>query len=69
MKGDDKLTHCYICNISDTKVPNSKVIYKGKRNGKRVQRTIRICNCCGGQISDDDIYEIVKEDYGWDDEL
>ena len=41
-------------------------IIKGKKNGNRVQKTIRICNCCGAWMSSEDIKEKVIENFGWD---
>ena len=47
-------------------VPNVKITYHGKRDGKRVQKTVRICNCCGAMMSDEEIKETISELEGWD---
>lgn len=60
------MTKCWWCGISDVYVSNSKCTYRGKKNGKRVQKTVRICDCCGAWMNDNDIKEEVKEAYGWD---
>ena len=44
------MTRCYICEKSEINIPNSKVTYYGRKNGKKVQKTVRICNCCGAMI-------------------
>ena len=51
------MTHCWLCGASEIKSPNSKYTYYGKILGKRVQKTIRVCNCCR---------EEVAEIFGWD---
>lgn len=48
------MTRCYICEKSDIMIPNSKVTYHGRKNGKKVQKTVRICNCCGAMMSDEE---------------
>lgn len=60
------MTHCYICDKSDITNPNVKVTYHGKRNGKRVPKTIRICGSCGCWMTDEEIREQVREWEGWD---
>lgn len=59
------MTRCYICEKSDIMIPNSKVTYHGRKNGKKVQKTVRICNCCGAMMSDEEILEQVSECLGW----
>lgn len=61
------MTHCWICGASDVQVPNCKIKYTGKYCGKRRQKTVRICDCCSGWLSDKDIEERVREAYSWDD--
>lgn len=51
------MTQCYICDVPDFKLPNSKVTYRGKKNRKRVQKTVHICQTCGAFMSDADILE------------
>lgn len=58
------MTRCYICEKSDIMIPNSKVTYHGRKNGKKVQKTVRICNCCGAMMSDEEILEQVSECLG-----
>ena len=60
------MTHCWLCGASEIKSPNSKYTYHGKILGKRVQKTIRVCNCCSAMRSDEDIREEVAEIFGWD---
>ena len=60
------MTHCYICDKSDITNPNVKVTYHGKRNGKRVQKTIRICGSCGSMMTDEEIKDQVRNWEGWD---
>ena len=60
------MTHCWLCGASEIKLPNSKYTYHGKILGKRVQKTIRVCNCCSAMRSDEDIREEVAEIFGWD---
>lgn len=60
------MTRCYICDKSDMTIPNVKITYHGKRDGKRVQKTVRICNCCGAMMSDEEIKETISELEGWD---
>ncbi|WP_368291335.1 hypothetical protein [Coprococcus sp. RTP21281st1_F1_RTP21281_210402] len=62
------MTRCYFCEASDIKIPNYKVTIKGKKNGNRVQKTIRVCNCCGAWMSSEDIKEKVIENFGWESE-
>ena len=62
------MAHCYICDISDVTIPNSKVTYKGKKNGKRVRKTVHICQTCGAFMSNADILERIRNNFGWDDE-
>ena len=60
------MTHCWLCGASEIKSPNSKYTYYGKILGKRVQKTIRVCNCCSAMRADEDIREEVAEIFGWD---
>ena len=60
------MTRCYICDRSDVTNPNVKVTYHGKRNGKRVQKTIRICGSCSAWMTDEEIREQIREWEGWD---
>lgn len=60
------MTRCYICDKSDITNPNVKVTYHGKRNGKRVQKTVRICNVCTAMMTDEEVREQVREWEGWD---
>ena len=60
------MTHCYICDKSSISNPNVKVTYHGKRNGKRVQKTIRIYGSCSAWMTDEEIREQVREWEGWD---
>lgn len=60
------MTRCYFCEASDIKIPNSKVTIKGKKDGNRVQKTIRICNCCGAWKTDEEICQEISETFGWD---
>lgn len=60
------MTRCYICDRSDVTNPNVKVTYHGKRNGKRVQKTVRICNVCAAMITDEEVREQIGEWEGWD---
>lgn len=62
------MSKCYICDASDIKIPNYKRKFTGIKDGKRVQKTIRICNCCGAWMSDEDIKEKIVEDFGWESE-
>lgn len=62
------VSKCYICDASDVKIPNYKRKFTGIKDGKRVQKTIRICNCCGAWLSDKDIKEKVIENFGWESE-
>lgn len=62
------MSKCYICDASDVKISNYKRKFTGRKNGKRVQKTIHVCNCCGAWMSDEDIKEKVIEDFGWDGE-
>lgn len=64
--GENIMTHCWLCGASEIKSPNSKYTYYGRILGKRVQKTIRICNCCSAMRSDEDIREEVAEIFGWD---
>lgn len=64
----DFVSKCYICDASDVKISNYKRKFTGRKNGKRVQKTIHVCNCCGAWMSDEDIKEKVIEDFGWDGE-
>ena len=48
------MTHCWLCGASEIKSPNSKYTYYGKILGKRVQKTIRVCNCCSAMRADED---------------
>lgn len=57
------MTRCYICEKSDIMIPNSKVTYHGRKNGKKVQKTVRICNCCGAMMSDEEILEEVEKEH------
>ena len=61
-----KMTRCYFCGASDIKIPNSKITIKGKKNGNRVQKTIRICNYCGAWKTDEEICQEISETFGWD---
>lgn len=65
-KWSDNMTHCWLCGASEIKSPNSKYTYYGKILGKRVQKTIRVCNCCSAMRADEDIREEVAEIFGWD---
>lgn len=65
-KRGDFVSKCYICDASDVKISNYKRKFIGRKNGKRVQKTIYVCNCCGAWMSDEDIKEKVIEDFGWD---
>lgn len=56
------MTHCWLCGASEIKSPNSKYTYYGKILGKRVQKTIRVCNCCSAMRADEDIREEVIEE-------
>lgn len=67
-KRGDFVSKCYICDASDVKISNYKRKFIGRKNGKRVQKTIYVCNCCGAWMSDEDIKEKVIEDFGWDGE-
>ena len=58
------MTHCWLCGASEIKSPNSKYTYYGKILGKRVQKTIRVCNCCSAMRADEDIREEVAEIFG-----
>lgn len=60
------MTHCYICEKSDITIPNVKIIYHGVKKGKRVQKTIRICNTCAAMMADEEIKETISELEGWD---
>ncbi len=60
------MTRCYICDKSDITNPNVKVTYHGKRNGKRVQKTIRICGSCSAWMTDEEVKEQIREWEGWD---
>ena len=60
------MTYCWLCGVSEIKLPNSKYTYHGKILGKRVQKTIRVCNCCSAMRADEDIREEVAEIFGWD---
>lgn len=62
------MTRCYFCGASDIKIPNSKITIKGKKNGNRVQKAIRICNCCGAWMFSEDIKEKAIENFGWESE-
>lgn len=64
--GQKIMTHCWLCGASEIKSPNSKYTYYGKILGKKVQKTIRVCNCCSAMRSDEDIREEVAEIFGWD---
>lgn len=46
-------------------MPDNIWLY-GKILGKRVQKTIRVCNCCSAMRADEDIREEVAEIFGWD---
>lgn len=60
------MTHCWLCGVDEITVPNSECTYYGKKNGERVQKTIRVCNCCGARRTDEDIQEEIAETFGWD---
>ena len=60
------MTYCYICGSNDIKVPNSKITIFGKCNGKKRQKTVRVCDCCGAWMSNKDITERVSQDECWD---
>lgn len=60
------MTRCYICDKSDITNPNVKVTYHGKRDGKRVQKTVRICNVCAAMMADEEVREQIREWEGWD---
>ena len=60
------MTHCWLCGVDEITVPNSKCTYYGKKIGKRVHKTIRVCNCCGAMRTDEDIQEEIAETFGWD---
>lgn len=60
------MTHCYICEKSDITNPNVKIIYCGKKKGKRVQKTIRICNTCAAMMTDEEIKDQVRDWERWD---
>lgn len=60
------MTHCWLCDTSEITSPNSKYTYYGKKMGKRVQKTIRICNNCSAMRTDEDIQEEIAEIFGWD---
>lgn len=60
------MSRCYICDRSDVTNPNVKVTYHGKRNGKRVQKTVRICNVCAAMMTDEEIKDQVRDWEGWD---
>ena len=60
------MTHCYFCDRSDATNPNVKITYHGKRDGKRVQKTVRICNVCAAMMNDEEIKETISELEGWD---
>lgn len=61
------MTRCYFCGVSDIKVPNCKITIKGKKNGNRVQKTVRICNCCGCWNTDEELREEISNTFEWDD--
>lgn len=65
--GGGMMTKCWICGASELQVPNHKIKFTGKYCGKRRQKTIRVCDCCSGWLSVNDIEEKVKEEYCWDD--
>ena len=60
------MSRCYICDKSDITNPNTKVTYHGKRDGKRVQKTVMICNVCAAMMTDEEIREQIREWEGWD---
>ncbi|WP_270425422.1 hypothetical protein [Blautia intestinalis] len=60
------MSRCYICDKSDITNPNVKVTYHGKRNRKRVQKTVRICNVCAAMMTDEEIKETISELEEWD---
>ena len=60
------MTHYWICVASEIKTPISKNTYYGKILGKRIQKTIRVCNCCSVMRADEDIREEVAEIFGGD---
>ena len=60
------MSRCYICDKSDITNPNTKVTYHGKRDGKRVQKTVRICKVCAAMMSDEEIKETISELEEWD---
>ena len=60
------ISNCWCCNTTNNRVPIEKHTYYGKKNGKRVQKTIPICLCCSAMTSSDDILEQIRDTYGWD---
>lgn len=60
------MRNCWCCNTTNNRVPIEKHTYCGKKNGKRVQKTIPICLCCSAMTSNNDILEQVRDAYGWD---
>ena len=60
------MTHCYVCDKSEVTCPNVKVTYHGKRDGKRVRKTIRVCVNCGAMMTNEEIKEMVSELEEWD---
>ena len=60
------MSRCYFCGASDVKIPNSKITIKGKKNKHRVQKTIRICNCCWAWKTYEEIYQEISETFEWD---
>lgn len=60
------MSNCWYCNTTNNRVPIGKYTYHGKKNGKRVQKTIPICLCCSAMTSSDNILEQVRDTYGWD---
>ena len=60
------MTRCYMCDKSDVTNPNVKVTYHGKRDWKRVQKTVRICDVCAAMMSDEKIRETISELEEWD---
>lgn len=53
------MTRCWICNTNE--IPNIKRKYTFNLNGKKKQKTIRICSCCSACISEEDIKSRLEE--------
>lgn len=60
------MTRCYICDKSNMTIPNAKITYHGVKKGKRVQKTVRICNVCAAMMTDEEIKDQVRDWEGWD---